>query len=80
MSCDFVCAPGYAAQNSVTESLSQDLNFASLPSWRSEVLWCFASGAGYIAGYTRPGIVSKCPIFLRGEVAERLKAAVLKIV
>ena len=33
--------------------------------------------AGF-AGYTWPEIVSKCPIFLRGEVAEQLKAAVLK--
>ena len=42
-------------------------------------LWSFGSGAGYIVEYTRPGIVSKRLIFLRGEVAERSKAAVLKI-
>ncbi len=49
---------------------------------RSEVLESLGSGAGYIAGfagYARPGIVSKCSISLRGEVAERLKAAVLKV-
>jgi DNA-binding XRE family transcriptional regulator len=34
---------------------------------------------GLLAGYIPPEIRSNCPDFQRGEVAERLKAAVLKI-